>query len=331
MPSFGLIRDGRRRMASEASVAICAHSIVRLEQTVECVESVWRGSLEPAAVIVVVDSNVALRSLLDQRLGRSGVLIVDSDGQGASSARNTALRMCRTELLVFIDDDAIADVGWLEEMAGAFDNLDVVGVGGRVVPAWGEGSRPLPAELYWVVGSTYKGHPLEACAITRPIGASMAIRADAMRALGGFPASFGPRLGKKSSSNEELALFTAVRRRWGGECVRYAPGAVVFHTAPASRTTFAYLLVRSWVEGTSKADARKVFGRDVMAYDEDYVRSTLLPGIFRYGRLYLSGESPAGRSAVMCSLALVVTALAYVWRVADAAGTSSPQSWEVAT
>jgi hypothetical protein len=298
-------------------VAICAHAIARLDLTVDCVQSVLGGSSRPAAVIVVVDRNAALRRLLEERLASSGVMIVDSEGAGASLARNTALGRCDTELLLFIDDDARADARWLEEMVDVFDRPGVVGVGGRVIPAWDQGATPLPPELYWVVGATYKGHPVEAGVITRPIGASMGIRVDAMRQLGGFSAAFGPRLGKKSSSNEELALFTNVRRRWGEQSIRYAPGAVVFHRAPAERTTWGYVVVRSWAEGTSKADVRKTLGGDVMGYDGDYLRTTLLPGIARYAASSLRGDAAAARSALMCSLALAVTAMAYLCRLRD--------------
>jgi GT2 family glycosyltransferase len=299
---------------TKVTVGVCAHAMDRLELTVECVKSVWGGSSTPAAVIVVVDRNVPLRLLLTERLASSDVVIMDSDGAGASLARNTALGRCNTEILLFIDDDARADVRWLEEMAAAFDQPDVVGVGGRVVPAWADGAIPLPPELYWIVGATYKGHPLEPCSITRPIGASMGIRTAAMRELGGFSADFGPRYGNKSSYNEELALFTGLRRRWGGDSVRYAPDAVVLHKAPAERTTWRYLAKRSWIEGKSKADIRSTFGGDVLAYDGGYVRSTLLPGICRYAGSSLRGDTDAARSALMCAGALAITGVGYSWQ-----------------
>jgi hypothetical protein len=317
-------------MNRTVTVAVCAHALGRLELTVDCVKSVLGGSSAPAAVIVVVDGNAPLRVLLEERLATTGALIVDSDGTGVSLARNTALGLCTTELLLFIDDDAKADVGWLEEMVNALDQPEVVGVGGRVVPAWEDGAVALAPELNWIVGATYKGHPQKPCSITRPIGSNMGIRTAAMREVGGFSADFGPRFGKKSSSNEELALFTDVRRRWGGDSVRYAPDAVVSHWTPARRTTWRYLAKRSWVEGTSKADVRTTFGGDVMAYDGDYVRTTLLPGIRRYVGLSLRGDADAARSALQCGLALAVTAAGYLWRLADISRITSPRDRGVA-
>ena len=288
----------------------------RLELTLKCVSSVHAGVVTPSELVIVVDNNLVLEEALRERTRNTPAEVIGSAGRGASDARSTAITHCTSELVAFIDDDAWAEPTWLDELKNAFDSANVVGAGGLVVPEWDVRASRIPDELLWVVGSTYRGHPEGRVPITRPIGASMMARRDALVEAGGFPSDFGPRGGKKSSSNEELALFTCLRERFGPESILYVPTAVVHHFVPAERTTWRYLVGRSWAEGTSKALARQRFGREVMSYDSSYVRETLLPGAIAYlSRATHRGNNEALRHAGMCGASLGVTAAAYLWQL----------------
>jgi len=309
---------GPHGKGSETSLAVvvCAHTMDRLELTLKCVRSVYAGVTAPSELVVVVDNNLVLEEELRKRTRDTPTEVISNAGRGAADARSTAIKYCTSEIVAFIDDDAWAEPGWLEELKSAFDSATVVGAGGLVVPDWGTSASRIPDELLWVVGSTYKGHPEGRVNITRPIGASMAARRDALLEVGGFPSEFGPRGGVKSSSNEELALFTLLRDRFGPKSILYVPTAVVHHFVPAERTTWQYLVGRCWAEGTSKAHARQRFGRDVMSHDSSYVRDTLLPGIIGYlGKATRHENGKALRDAGMCLVSLGVTGAGYSWRL----------------
>jgi GT2 family glycosyltransferase len=300
-------------MGHTVAVVVCAHTMKRLDLTVKCVNSIYAGAAPPSELVIVVDNNVVLEQALRERTEHTAAEVIRSAGRGASDARSTGISHCRSDLVAFIDDDAWAEPSWLEEIRSAFDSASVVGAGGRVLPEWEEGAFRIPEELLWVVGSTYRGHPDGRVPIGRPIGASMAARREALVELGGFPSDFGPG-GTKFSSNEELALFTRLRERFGSECILYVPTAIVHHFAPAERTTWRYLVRRSWREGFSKALARRYFGSEVMNYDRSYVRQTLLPGVMAY--LWAAarpGRVQALRNASMCVVSLGVAAIAYFW------------------
>jgi GT2 family glycosyltransferase len=305
-------------MAMRTAVVVCAHTKERLTLTMHCVESVMAGTLRPDEMYVVVDNNPELQADLTAKLSDQEVTVVANDGNGAADARTTALRRLLSDIVAFIDDDAWAEPDWLEKLTAPFARPDVVGVGGRILPDWEAGAVELPPELLWVVGSTYRGHPEEPVTITRPLGASMAARRQAMEAVGWFPHEFGPRGGKKASSNEELALFSRLRQQFGPDCLLYVPGAVVHHFAPASRTNWRYLVSRSWAEGVSKADIRRRFGRSVMGHDSAYLRQTLAPAIARgTARGIRRGDRQSMREAGMCVVALAVTGAGYVVRRAE--------------
>jgi glycosyltransferase involved in cell wall biosynthesis len=296
-------------------VIICAHTLKRLDLTLTCIGSVLSGSLVPTEMVVVVDRNPELHEKLACRTAGMGVTVLTNDGQGAADARSTGARHCTGEFLAFIDDDAWAEPTWLENLVDHVASARAIGAGGLILPDWQPGASRLAPELLWLVGCTYKGHPVEEGPISRPIGANMGVRRLELLEVGGFPSNFGPRDGRKSSSNEELAFFTALRERFGDACVLYVPSAVVHHSVPAERTTWQYAVERSWAEGTSKAEAVNIFGPRTMTHDTNYVVRTLLPGAARYCVEATKGRALVNlRNAAMCITSLAVTGAAYGWR-----------------
>jgi glycosyltransferase involved in cell wall biosynthesis len=302
------------------SVVVCTHTDRRLALLLECVQSLLRN--RPHQIVVVVDSNEPLRERLAGLLPE-GVPVIASDGRGVSAARNTGVAAATGDVIAFIDDDALAEPDWLRHLTAPLADGSVVATGGRIVPMWERpGPNRLPAELYWVVGCTYTGHPVKAQPITRPIACNMAARRDALVDTGGFPIEFGPSGPKpKNHSNEEIALAVTLRRRYGRDSIRYAPDAVVNHFVPTTRTTWRYLWQRCVAEGVSKADVRLRYGREALGFDHSYARRTLVPAIVRYtaGGL-LRRDRLAATRAVAAAGGLLVTAAAFGGRLVTAGG-----------
>jgi GT2 family glycosyltransferase len=317
-------------MQLSVSVIVCTHTDRRLELLVDCVDSLVANSRPPHEVVVVVDSNPDLLARLPGRLPPA-VAVLPSRGSGASEARNTGIEAATGDLVAFIDDDAVADRGWLDHLTAPFADPAVVATGGRAVPRWERPNRILPPELYWVVGCTYAGHPTTAQPLSRPIGCSMAARRDAILDAGGFPHDFGPSGPQpKSHSNEEIAVSLRLRATHGERSIWYAPGAVVHHFVPAARTTWTYLWQRCYVEGVSKADVRRRFGAAAMGFDRGYARHTLLPAIARYAIRGLVPGGAAGatsrRWAVAAAGGLLTTAAGYAGRLLTAPTRPAPQA-----
>jgi glycosyltransferase involved in cell wall biosynthesis len=304
------------------SVIVCTHSVERLNQVRKCVHSVREGTHLPEEFFVVVDGNPGLRETLARELGPS-VAVLDSDGHGASAARNTALQRARGEVIACIDDDAWAEPDWLAELLTPFDDDAICGAGGRILPDWQDEAHTLPPELLWIVGATYAGHPEGPGPFSRPIGANMAGRRLVMTEIGGFSPEFGPNGVVRVNSNEEFVLFGMIQDIHGPDSVWYVPTAVVHHYAPVYRTRWPYLRRRCLVEGTSKANVRSVRGADAMHHDHDYVVGTLIPAIRRDIATAIREHSarPAV-DALKITAAFSLTAVAYVLRRATARVTS---------
>lgn len=291
-----------------------------------CVGSLSDGTVLPSETIVVVDSNPLVETAIREELAEQAVVVANR-GSGVSEARNTGLALATSDIVAYLDDDTAPEPDWLEALVGAFERRPAaVGVGGRVVPEYEPGSRPLPPEVLWIVGCTYRGHRSDEGPITRPIGANMAFRANALSRVGGFPASFGPNAarrprlrrrlaGKKTGSNEELALSLALRREFGDDCLSYCPSACVKHFVPRARVTARYIVSRCWVEGTTKADVAALHGRTAMSDDQRYLGHVLLPGIAsRLQTAVRRLDGPALVDAVVLSAAAQVTIGGYATR-----------------
>jgi GT2 family glycosyltransferase len=159
--------------------------------------------------------------------------------KGLSFARNAGIWAASGKILLFLDDDVLADYHLIEEIFSAFKYHENAGIiGGQVildVPF----PRPEVArhgyETLWsqlkVQYSTYKE-------VTQnfefPYGANFAIRRDLALKIGGFSTSYG-RVGKDYSGGEETAMSFKAQQL--GYAVGIEPRAKVLHRVDLDRFT----------------------------------------------------------------------------------------------
>ena len=174
--------------------------------------------------------------------------------KGLSGARNTGVGMASGEIVLFLDDDAVAETEWVRYMAEPFDRKEVVGVGGLALPSWDAGKRPLwfPEEFLWVVGCSYVGLPRDGAPIRNPIGSSMGFRRSSVIASGGFSSGLG-RIGSKPLGGEETELSMRIRRHSECDQVILCRQAIVNHRVPVERQRISYFVKRCYWEGISKS------------------------------------------------------------------------------
>lgn len=269
-------------MGDRVSVIICAYTLDRWPLLVAAVESALDQDPSPDEVVLVVDHNAELHGELLDRFGdRSSVTVVDNAAlKGLSGARNTGVATASGEILVFLDDDATASPGWLEQLCAPFEDDRVMGAGGRAVPVWDPTAPPwFPEEFWWIVGCTYKGAATEAVEIRNPIGCNMALRRSAIELAGGFVEGVG-RIGSHLLGCEETLLCIAVRQRSPGARILHVPDAVVRHHVASDRHRTRYFRRRCYGEGLSKAMVARHVGRsDGLSSERTYVTRTLPMGV----------------------------------------------------
>jgi hypothetical protein len=265
--------------ADDVSVVVCTYDEKRRPLLERALEALKHQEQPPAAVVVVVDHNLGLLRAL--RAGYPHYAVVPNDMErGLSGARNCGLAVAATPVVAFLDDDAIPQPDWVARLATAYGITGgqyILGVGGAIVPAWGQG-RPswFPPEFDWVVGCTYKGARTDPGPVRNMLGANMSFRTAELRQIGGFRDGIG-RIGAVPLGCEETEACIRMARQCPGGQIRFEPTARVHHHVPAERASWRYLLRRCWGEGLSKAYVSELAGRSSALADERHYATRTLP------------------------------------------------------
>lgn len=209
----------------EVSVVVC---IYNGERTLSpCIQSLLeqtypRDSFE----IIFVDDGSSDRSaeicreFLEQRSGQAPRLTYAyKENAGLSSARNTGIGLAKGQIIAFIDQDAVAEAQWLEEIVAAFESDPQVGiVGGKINPL--NDSFPFAKFVHWV---HYFRPDRDRGEQILVIGTNMAFRRAVFERVGGFFANFW-RQGDETAFLLKAKLFFTTRT---------TAAAIVRHEWPA--------------------------------------------------------------------------------------------------
>lgn len=288
------------------SVVICTHSEERWESVHAAVASV-RDQQRPAVeTIVVVDHNRPLYERLVPSLPDATV-VENHEPRGLSGGRNTGIAVANSDVIAFLDDDAVADAQWLMYLAEAYHDPAVAGVGGLTLPRWQTGRpRWFPEEFDWVIGCTYRGMPTSRAPVRNLMGGNASFRREIFQTIGGFRSGIGRSSGKLPLGCEETELCIRLRQELPHATLLFDNRAVIWHYIPDRRCRFSYFRTRCYAEGISKFQLTAAIGvADGLATERSYVRRTLPAGIAR-GMLDVGRGSVAGlgrSSAIMTGLA----------------------------
>jgi cellulose synthase/poly-beta-1,6-N-acetylglucosamine synthase-like glycosyltransferase len=288
------------------SVIICTYTFKRLNDTKEAVGSVLSQNLKPYEIIISVDHN---EELYQELVGTYGDLVenpgaslkndksqhqppplklIHNTGiQGLSESRNAGIRASSGDIITFSDDDAIAEQDWLEKLVAPFVDSYVVAVGGRAIPLWLNGKRPIwfPEELDWIIGCDYKGLPLKGNEIRNVHGCNMAFRKKCFELIGGFATSMGG-INETPRGGEEAHLCLRIKYEMADSLIIYEPGAIIHHKVHAWRLNLKYLIRRSFNEGFYKRVVKKISPKSsqqkqVLSTENSYLRFLILKSIPR--------------------------------------------------
>jgi glycosyltransferase involved in cell wall biosynthesis len=307
--------------ASDASVVVCTYDLGRWDQLVEAVGSILAQSAPVREVLVVVDHNPALLDWAQAAWSGTVVRVVaNQGGQGLSGARNTGVHHATSEIVAFLDDDAVAEPAWMDHLLAPYADPSVLACGGEVVPLLG-GPRPVwwPLEFDWVIGCSYVGLPTSRADVRNVIGDNMSARRLAILGAGGFPEGIG-RIGTRPVGCEETDLSIRLGRSIPGARIVYEPAARVHHRVPPARLTWAYFRSRCLAEGLSKALVAARLGTgDALASERAHALRVLPAGMARG----LRRGAPRRSLAIASGLALTTAGYLH-GRLTTSAGPPSP-------
>lgn len=265
------------------SVVFSAYKMDRYPYILKAIDTISKQTYRNFETIIVVDGNKELYVTLSNQNNQNNgkwqndikLKILNNEKRGGPSvARNMGISEAKGDIIVITDDDVHVSPAWLENIIDSFED-DVLMVGGQILPDYGEGASTLPEEVLWIVGCTYKGHPVTRQKVRNVISANMAFRKNLFDVI-----SFEPSYKGDWRMSDTLIGIKANEYRPGS--VVYDPDSLVYHNVPKERTTLYYFAKRSYTEGFLKAFLKaKSADKDLYNYESKYL-TTILGSILRY-------------------------------------------------
>ena len=275
----------------EVSVVICTYAEEMYEHFQDAVASIAAQTYDEIEIILVVDGNETLYDRVEADYGGKDEITThcNEENLGLSGSRNRAMEFVSGDVVALIDDDAVADERWIEELVSVYESTDAIAAGGKIVPLWVAGKpRFLPEEFYWLVGGTHRGFAEPGEEVRNTNGSNISFRTHVLEELGGFEPAVG-RQGENNLQAHETELCARMRETYGRGVV-YNPEAVVGHKVFEYRTDERWLLDRAFWQGYSKRAMETIVAEDATEEESAFLKQLL----FRFvpARVHTLAASP---------------------------------------
>jgi glycosyltransferase involved in cell wall biosynthesis len=232
----------------KVSIIVCTYNRAELlRDSVESLTHLHRNADLTFEILIVnnasSDNTEAVARELCERFATIPVRYVFAAKPGVSAARNHGIAAARGEWIAFMDDDQVADPGWLSELLQVATRRDVRCVGGANklhLPSGQEG-RQLAASVQTLLGAA-PSLTVEAPYSRKiaPGAGNLLVHHTVFAEIGTFDESL-------TTAGEDLDLY---RRMWSrGIRAWCAPNALTFHVIPAYRLEANYLRWKCYRNG----------------------------------------------------------------------------------
>jgi glycosyltransferase involved in cell wall biosynthesis len=197
--------------------------------------------------VLVVDNNSKdkTREVVESLSEYSPVLLRYSfePSQGKAFALNRGIREAQGEIIVFSDDDIVADPYWLMNLVHCFDIYDCDSVGGRVLPDYPENtpvwiknnakllSGPIVSYDYGTEVKKYQDKVMYEF-----LGANVAFKKSVFAEVGNFRTDLGPGQTLMGEDTEIVARLIKARKK-----LYYCGTALVWHPVDSKRMSLFYI------------------------------------------------------------------------------------------
>ena len=185
--------------------------------------------------------------------------------QGSSPARNKGARHANGSLLIFMDDDAIAEKDYLKNAWNFhLSNPDIHGFGGKII------ARYIPSKPKWMshyvsalVGNfDYALTVIEFQSNKYPLESNMAVTKQAFDEVGGFNVALAGVKGTLRIGGEGKDLYFRLKEK--GHKVFYVPCMVVHHVVEVSKLNYDYLY--RVASGIGRGERQRVSSKGKMGF-----------------------------------------------------------------
>lgn len=234
------------------SIIICTHN--RCDRLSHALDALINQSFDDSLFeVIIVDnrSTDGTQQLCEESDGRfTNFIYYYESVLGLSHARNKGMELANSDIVAFLDDDAIPSINWLTSIISAFHlSPNIICVGGPIIGLW-ESPRPSwlsdrLAHYYTVCSHGEISHYYKTG--TYPYGANMAFLKSSIINAGGFN-SLLDRNGENLLSMGEINLFKLIE---GTGKFYYSSDMSVLHFIPTNRLNKDWLYRRAESQGLS--------------------------------------------------------------------------------
>jgi len=227
------------------SVAICTYNRQKLLS--KCINSLLNQDFEKSNYeIIIIDNNSSdgTKDLVYEFIEKNkdfNIRYVFEPVQGLSVSRNRAIAEAKSDILLFIDDDAIADKSLLKEHLRIYREFENVGcVGGKILLEFIDGKPDwLDEKFYKFYGYLDVSDKILEIRHS-PYGGNISFNLEIIKKEN---LRFDNLLGRKGNilrSGEEVILVeNLIKRKYK---VFYNPNAFIYHIISADRVKYRYLI-----------------------------------------------------------------------------------------
>lgn len=230
----------------KVSVIICSYN--REAYIINALESLYNQTLNKSLFeVLVVDNNSTdnTQQVCTEYLAThtdANFYYVTEPNQGASFARNTGAALAKSNVLVFMDDDAVAYPDYLEKTVDFFNaNPEASALGGRIIPKY------IPEEPKWMshfvsslIGNfNYSNDAVQFAPGKYPLESNMAVLKKDFDSIGGFNINLPGVKGTLRIGGEGKEFFLKLQN--AGKKFYYDPLIIVDHVVEVKKLTREYM------------------------------------------------------------------------------------------
>lgn len=264
------------------TVAFSTFRETYLEWVIQLLKSLENQTMEDFEVAIVVNGNNRyFKRLQDTVKSETEVnhkinIIFNPVDRGIAHSRNIVLKHAKTSYIAYTDDDAFPHPRWLEELLQTLEIDDKVGVvTGPVIGKWETGTEDwaswFPKELYWIIGCT-PWNITKVMKVRNGFASNLASKTRILLKIGGFNEKFGYNP-TNHLAGEETDLGIRLMRL--GYVTLWNPNAIVYHRIFRKRLRIKNILMRSFIEGKTKAYLSQAYGSGVTKLERKYLQSVI--------------------------------------------------------
>lgn len=221
------------------SVAICSYNRARF--IVKALDSLFHQDFDKNDFeVIVVDNNstddtLTVLKTYQQQHPDYPFRFVTEPHQGVAYTRNRGAKEAKGNIIAYLDDDSIAQPGWLKITYDFFaQHPEVYSTGGKITPYFLTEIPDWYSKYFFgLVGNFDQGPRVKQLTGQRyPCGANMAFRREVFDEVGYFNTDLG-RSGKGLLANEEKDIYLRILAY--GKKVFYLPEVQVLHAVEANK------------------------------------------------------------------------------------------------